>query len=350
MIQIGGLKTLPGMRISISRLSMKFDDCTIVKSGPYMFICHNGDIVDNSRSIKFGYKHSLYVSDIEYWRINSEKSKYEFKDNFSIFLSNPIINDMIQYKILELFQLKLGIFDNYNKILPSINKGNVVLSSSDSKYPEIEIKISRLLSKINQIISKDTKTFVYSLSLPQIEQFYDTYCQSQLQNNCELKILTGEDILKGYDRENYFISDNHSSLASSCMTSKLDYLDIYTKNSNISLAVLYFCNKIVARNLLFKATDNEIYFGHTYANKEYFVNIFNSKLKDIYPNIKNIEYSSETKYVQLENIEFPYYPYIDHFCFLHLKTKMLLTHSKDIRNNKLDYYYLKSQTGSWNYY
>ena len=146
LLIINGVKVLPGMRLSLSRRgdSKKFNDCTITKCNPYNFILHNDpNEIGNSRSIKFGYKYSCYISDIDYWYIDSIQSKYEFKDRFRIDFSMSFMNDMIQYKILELFQLKLGVFDDYNIIKQSKNKGNIILSSTNDKYSDIEIKISR---------------------------------------------------------------------------------------------------------------------------------------------------------------------------------------------------------------
>jgi hypothetical protein len=165
-----------------------------------------------------------------------------------------------------------------------------------------------------------------------------------MENLTSFKILTGKDILEGYKKDNYLIKNGSSSLSGSCMGDKIDFLDLYTNNKNISLGCLFVLDKIAARCIIWN-TNNGQYHDYIYSNQMYFYNILENELKN--NEILSTNSCCNKSYVELEKTEFTKYPYIDSFPYLLSDEKRLYRNtSYHPRNSRIKYMYCRRQDGT----
>jgi len=152
------------------------------------------------------------------------------------------------------------------------------------------------------------------------------------------ELVKGDDIAKWYSYENYYSLD--STLGNSCMRSVYHtYFNIYCKNSNCSLLVLFSDDtkmKIKGRALVWKTVQGDIFMDRIYTNSDSDVNMFikysqyngwwrkmsqtsSSNFNVTDGNIqKNVRYS-----VQLEESKFTKYPYMDSLKNINFKSKLI---------------------------
>ena len=73
----------------------------------------------------------------------------------------------------------------------------------------------------------------------------------------EIKEVKGDDIIYWYDEENYLTSGGNSNVLYSCMRYKkfAKALELYSKNSNVSLLIMTVGDKLVGRALIWNCTD-----------------------------------------------------------------------------------------------
>jgi hypothetical protein len=131
--------------------------------------------------------------------------------------------------------------------------------------------------------------------------------------------LKGEDIRWAYHEDNYYAQSG--DLGNSCMRYNKcqDYLDIYAENpEKISLAVLKKEGKIAARSLLWDIMDtkNAIYHDRVYFIDEKTKLTLEAKLQSL--GYKDA-YRGDNLTVNLNKVDFTYYPYMDSFRCLSLR-------------------------------
>ena len=279
-------------------------------NGRRYFICHNNNSLDGSAAFdKLGYKYSWTFDNN-----NGELTQYvkiidsiESKDNVTISDEIILLKDF-KYKIIDLFLLKKGKFSNFNKLETSEKEGFVKISN-DEDNKSFEIKFGRFMKSIideNQDVIKMLGIIVDNLY---IENFHNDFITIQNKHKMSFEILKGDDILKGYTRDNYYAQS--SNLWTSCMVNKHSYLQLYTKNKNVSLAVLLYDGKICARCLIW----NDEYFDKVYSNYDW----CSACLKNFLKNYKKINVNLTI------NIEFipQFFPYVDTLLYLNKEKKTI---------------------------
>jgi len=294
------------------------------------WICHNNSNFSGDRSPRlFNYKYSWAfnitsngISDGVENIIPFLPGDFLIKDNVHICsdISHFLKIKKLNY-ILPLFYCKVGIFDEFEKYKMSEIDGCIVLLN-DRK--SVEIKFSRFVRQLSLKLNEYLDSFLNkSIEVPgfskieisdkEIENIHNLFVAFQKNEKCNIQILTGDDILKGYERLNY-PSQAGGTLHKSCMVDQLSFLNIYTKNPNqVKLAVIYNSdNKIIARSLLWIATDGKTYSDRVYYQFDWLDKFTIEKLRDM-----GITPISEQgiKTVQLEKWEFDKYPYVDSFFY-----------------------------------
>jgi hypothetical protein len=202
-----------------------------------------------------------------------------------------------------------------------------------------EMKIGRIVKQLLQLKG-------VSITDKEVEDFVNTFKASK-KDGLEFKLVTGDDIYKYYDEENYF--NKNGSLGSSCMSdASRGMLKIYTENpKKVKLLVLLDSNdKVHGRALVWKLKKSpcdSIYFMDkiytnkdsndikfkTFANQNDWMIRLNSYagLDDNWKfKYKNKEYFGEIT-VKLDG-NFRKYPYLDTLCFLN-KDKDVLSNLPD---------------------
>lgn len=123
-----------------------------------------------------------------------------------------------------------------------------------------------------------------------------------------------------------------------------DYFDIYIQNPKVcSLMILKSdvdTEKIIGRALVWKLSNGNTYMDRIYTHFDSDVNLFRNYAKQNgwvthYDNIKLKHDEMEYYLVDLENVDFYYYPYADTFYILDLDNKKV--HSSNyIKNDKVE--------------
>lgn len=261
-----------------------------------------------------------------------------------------INKDLVKFEEVEdlnliyLFVINKGKFKDYNEM--SLTKEGLISLNNSVSNKKLEIKIGRFVRSLLD----DNKDFIIQNNLFDfdridtnvLEKITNEYKKYANNGSLKLEILKGEDILKGYKRENYLIQRNHSGLSRSCMTDKLDFLELYTKNSNVELAVLYFLDKVVARCLVWTTTDNEKVYDGIYSNFEWASNFLEEELEKI--KIRSLYDNYSTMYIQLE-FDPVHYPYLDTFFYFDTCSKRLCNESYGLEWDKK----LRDAEGHWEY-
>jgi len=237
------------------------------------------DYIDNAVS-KFN------VSDISDIKCDDYINLLDIRISNKVVTFFTSLNDKdnyIEYLLQLLFSGTMSMdYSNYVKTrflcnLISISYGeDGYIITHDGKQ---KIKLGKFISKIISLIEQNG----YSVKRTKndIENIVDKYkSYNFLNNDLKFKILKGDDILKGYDINN-FEYRNSSALHGSCMNGKFDNLELYTKNDDkISLLTLNRYDKIVGRTLIWKLDKPEyIYMDRVYTIDNYLQNIFNNFAK-----------------------------------------------------------------------
>jgi hypothetical protein len=219
------------------------------------------------------------------------------------------------------------------------SKFNKVIESGIDPYSDgigrVSIKVGRFIKKF---LSKDA--FIeFDITDKSIEIFVNHYKSYFSQNEDKLVVVSGDDIKKLYLEENYWSPDGktYGSLWNSCMrqSNRNKFLNIYTKNESVKMLVLMSDDgKVRARALLWddvKEHNSENTYkvmDRIYTFYDHDVSLFKKwALKNGY--IYKHQQSAKSErffevngeilkldlYVNLENCEFSYYPYLDTFKF-----------------------------------
>lgn len=313
------------------------------------YVCHNNERFDGRYKdidlLGFKFAYHIRTSEIGdnmvFHRIDIEKLPYLNDD----ILTKPIRRFLgsINYQIVMLSQIKLGVLDKYDSVTPSEEQGFVVCHSKKRKK-KMSIKLGRLISKLsiamNELVSQNPKNF-FKIKDDIIEKAHNIW-MSVNATGIKYEILTGDDILKGYTKSNYVSA--YGTLQNSCMGDMHHLLDLYTKNPDkISLLVFYDREeetKISGRCLLWKADDGNLYHDRIYHTKDWFEHVFTEIAKKL--GYTKLYLSNIQARVTLENLDFRKYPYLDTFYAISFKTKSLIHDPNNSLNIK---YELRSTNG-----
>lgn len=299
----------------------------IQQEGVYYYICHNEpEKSGNSANNKLGYNYS--------WAF---KQEYDgtLTDSVVILGMNCVENlkeDFeISEKLITFFQSKridiLSIedkrmFPDYNKFDISETKGMVRLINSE-KNRSTDLKFGRFL---NSFYKQYTDTFkIESLfDNKKIEKAHNDYVSYQTGDHIRVEYLTGKQILEGYKRENYQASK--SSLGGSCMTDKLSYLDLYTKNSDkVSMVAIKMFDKFVGRCLVWTTNCGQKIMDKPYICDEWVLSKFDEvREKEGYLSFQDVINSSMKLFIDLDTTNIEEWPYLDTFMYLTFHQKKVI--------------------------
>ena len=204
----------------------------------------------------------------------------------------------------------------------------------------VEMKIGKFVRKIAPHLNdKDIEDFVN-----QYKSLYKT------RNNPKFDFIKGDDIKKWYDQCNYLHSSDEDkqglgSLGKSCMRYGFDYFDIYIKNPEVcSLMILKSDtdnDKIIGRALIWKLSNGNTYMDRIYTHFDSDVNLFRNYAKqngwETHYDNQRLK-ANEMKYYQvdLENVDFCYYPYADTFFNIDLDNKKAHSSIYDNKFSKIE--------------
>jgi len=224
-----------------------------------------------------------------------------------------------------------------------------------------QIKIGRITKKILNLLNKE-------FSDKDIEDFVNKYKYSynKKYSNNTFEMVSGMDILNGYNPMNYW-NRNLGTLAKSCMNiqnggAEKFWLDLYTDNENVSLLLLKNVdNKILGRSLIWTLTDGSKFMDRIYSCRDSDINTFINYAKsnnwyykvyqnslatepiltpsDDYTNPKNIK--MEVKVNPDKDHKMKYFPYLDTMKYFYWETGYLTNYS----NNDEYYVGLESDSG-----
>ena len=224
-----------------------------------------------------------------------------------------------------IFHLKSGVMDEFTKYELSDKPGFIKLTHFSKEIGKsdkiVDIRLARFVRQATTaLVKKYSGIFEMNLSDKDIENIHNNFLAFKNGSLLRLEILSGEDILQGYIRENY--TSGKGTLHNSCMTDHLDYLELYTKNpSQVKLAVIKVNDKIHGRCLIWKTTTglevfDRVYFAHDWMEKH----ITKTLTEKGFVSVNK----SEFNIVQLENWDFKAYPYLDSFYRFDKETGRLL--------------------------
>lgn len=246
----------------------------------------------------------------------------EMCDNLRKFFTITTCSNIQQF-------LKMAVkpFEFHNYFTASTTPGMVIVSGfvdtvNGRQQKTVEIKLGRLIKKIADTVDPDGNIFRVTDAV--IEKLHNSYVAFQNGKGLDLEILTGEDILKAYKTSNYSHS-RVNTLHKSCMNDKFGFLNIYTKNKQVSVAVIRSEQGIEARCLVWQI-DDKFYFDRIYYTCDWLENVLQEKLLEKgYINLITYFENSPGRYIKvvLDKTEFESYPYLDSFKWLNVSEDAL---------------------------
>lgn len=292
--------------------------------------------VDDKRNLKFDSEANNTIFDT----LTLDRDKWYTAEIGDIGI---ILSEMVSKKgnTYVLFQCTESNNDN-----GYIGKQCVINKEGIEPYDELENKVwAEVKNKIK--IGKIVRNFLTKYNVKfvdkDIEDFVNQYkSYIKVLNDVFMKftIVSGKDIAFWYKYTNYG-GNSSSVLRSSCMSNMpTETFDIYTKNKNVSMVILfddngdikddkYISNKILGRALLWKMQD-----GETFMDRVYYVNDSDQDLFAKWADMNNFWHKKyneaseefdilrkgESKnaeiVVELEN-KGDEYPYVDSLCFFY---------------------------------
>jgi hypothetical protein len=316
--------TIKGEKVE-GKLQMEYD-C--------FFICHNNqEHSGRSAHDKLGYMYSWAFHRLSDGTITDEVRIISIEDSGALkekFLISEKLLGFFNSKNINIGDLESQlIFTDYNKFDISENKGMVKLTSTKDRV--VEFKLGRFLnSYIKQCVDAkrpviNTQGIIINVDNKFVEQTHNDYLVYQSGDYIKVEYLKGKELLEGYKRDNYFLSQ--STLGGSCMTDKISFLDVYVNNPDkVQMIAVKIFDKVVGRALLWETDCGKKLMDKFYICEEWVINKLDAIRKE--NNYLNwIDYNcSADKILQttlvVENIS--QWPYLDTFQFCKLNgTKAL---------------------------
>jgi hypothetical protein len=213
------------------------------------------------------------------------------------------------------------MFPDYNKFDISETKGMIKLVDS-TKNRSTDLKFGRFLNSFSKQY-KDTFNMESLFDNKKIEKIHNDYVAYQTGDHIRVEYLTGTQILEGYKRENYQASK--SSLGGSCMTDKLSYLDLYTKNPDkISMVAIKMFDKFVGRCLVWTTNCGQKIMDKPYICDEWVLSKFDEvREKEGYLSFNDV-INSMKLFIDLDTTDIDEWPYLDTFMYLTFHQKKVI--------------------------
>lgn len=297
--------------------------------GEYSYVCHNcmeycGNVSPNMHGYQYSWAFrkvgDSLTDDVKILRkIGEVKENFKIDDNLSNFFSITKLFNISSILPLE------SVLKDYNEFAKSDIKGLVTMKSNKTNK-SIDIKFGRFL----KAICNDYKSL--KLSDKDIESFYNKYLLYQQGEHFKtIRDIKGNDILKYYKKE---LQDNKAGtkLLNSCMNDRPDgFLELYTRNNNVSLIAVEQLGLVVGRAFIWTLSDGKKLMDKRYTSYDYIDTLFNNIIvEEGYLNYDTTEDVS----VKLEEIEFDIFPYVDTFRFLNKETKTLSNIYKKVEDKQ----------------
>lgn len=323
-------------------ISNSFIEGTIHIYDERMWICHDEPKFDGDRSdVLYGHNFSWTFHKISHNRLSDDVTHLmpllqyvKSKDVTIDARLNKIFSAIMDRNtVTRTFYFKLKPFEDFCNIEYSDNPGFIILNGTvktknGSFKKKVEIKLSRYLKKISDsycaLLKEQNFEPVIIFNDSQIEKIYNSFVAFQSGEYFKLEILRGDEIDKGYIKDNYS-SVVTGTIHNSCMSDRIHYLDLYKKNDNVALAVLKSPNGIEARCLLWTLENGQTYYDRIYFSFEWIYNVMIEKLKKM-SYLSLIDENTGDKInarIKIENADFQYYPYLDSFSIYSPETKYL---------------------------
>ena len=231
-------------------------------------------------------------------------------------------------------------------------------------------KLQRSNIKIGRFVRAILTVAGVQFTDSEIEQFVNAYKSvfDILQDAfSKFKLVNGDDIAYWYDGEKY--ESESSVLGGSCMAGVPGtYFNIYVKNSNCSLLILFsdmdssivdgkfISDRISGRALVWKTTNGDIFMDRIYTNHDSDISLFKkyahskgwwTKQVNSYCDTFNVTDGSTNKdaayIVDLEEAEFTDYPFVDSLMYLNIPNKKI-SNRKDLIDAKIQ---MQSTSGGY---
>jgi hypothetical protein len=280
------------------------------------------------------------------------ESKVEFSDSFCNVVSK--IDSPLSNVILSLLNTEKDIEKNYL----DLGKGNDSISfviDAKAKTLGEPWKQSRNEIRVGKIVRSLVKLSGESFTERQIEEFVNKFkaVMDSKGSFDRFEIVSGEEILKYYNINNYEDFDE-GQLGHSCLNNKPHAIfDMYVMNPNVVQLVILKApgsEKIIGRALLWQ-TNEGLFMDRIYTSKDSDVVLFKMyagsidawskelqtssyKYRSDFHYFFQIEKNGEMKkgdlIVQLDNYGFNKYPYLDTFCYYNRDTGQLCNDKEEI--------------------
>jgi hypothetical protein len=298
-----------------------------------MWICHNEPNKDGSQApSRLGFRFS--------WTFRYDPDTNRFTDDIRTiapvvdgltFKKDVCVDDTLsqfiemqgnQSDLWMCMNAAIKPFEDYNSYKLSETAGFIRISGKVQTEKGLfdkscEVKLARFISKsAESLVKKGVKVGIDDKAL---ERISNNLVAFKSGDYLKMEYLEGEDIIKGYMKTNYSNSAT-GTIHKSCMTDKLDNLELYTKNRKVKLAVLRSDNGIEARCLVWSSGGKK-YYDRIYHTLEWVVPILEKKL--VADGVKKLTSCRTVKSVKLENHDLDHYPYLDSFKFLDPKEGVL---------------------------
>ena len=240
-----------------------------------------------------------------------------------------------KYKAVESLRMLDVRKDNDSHVISYLALGKEPEFTEKNKWARKNRQQGKIGKIIKNFIDPYEKLIGIKLSPSDIEEFVNDAKSYLSDDNYEFKLVSGEDIRKYYDGDNYAPFSRNNTLHNSCMRySKCQkYFDIYVTNPDCEMLLMFdrtsSLEKIVGRALVWN------YKGRKYVDRRYYIlDMYHTAMKDYikkqgwcykehntYDDDFNLDfmvpgengeyYSDEVSLSFEYNNDFHYYPYAD---------------------------------------
>ena len=269
-------------------------------------------------------------------------------------------------KVFVLFE---ELTDSDEKRYAVLNRDCLTLSEMDDS---VIWKTSRNPIKVGRLVRPLLKSAGVEITDPELEEFINQFKATYdfaADGSKQFDIVKGKDIAYWYQYDNYV--DGGGTLNNSCMAEvDSDYFDIYTQNSQVSLVILYGddgqitgdkykADKIKGRAILWECEvkgQKSMFMDRIYTTSDSDVELFKQfaqkngwyykDSQSMTPRETITDGTSSGKWslnVQLNDVDWSYYPYVDTLCFCYPEENLLSNEQDEDKDMRV----LRSTEGEW---
>lgn len=290
-----------------------------------------------------------------------------FDNNLMDFLSFSVRSSIISAIFKDGDQTHLTDFGNYIKA----EDENTISFLPKNKYEKVDDcwNEGRVKMKIGRFVNKILTEFSFanfSITDSTVEKFVNYYKSFFTRDVSKLKIVEGDDIMKFYREDNYFLIDDErmGTIWNSCMRQRgrNKFMKLYSINPNkVKMLVLFSDddttikgrallwydvkdhnsdNEYKVMDRIYTYYDHDVEFFKDWAKENGFLYKYEQNSKNTITFVDNGNVKEMELYVKLNSKGLDYYPYLDTFRFL---KNNIFSNSTNYRHD----YILKSSSGSY---